>query len=245
MTIIGGGGAEAEAEKGESGGDESSRRPGVSEEQRHEDKDVFGPLVEANGFGPRFEGGDGLVEGAGGGDAGFAEGGAEGGGGIGDHGLLTAFEEGEVGHGVADVGEVVAKLGAEGGELVFACQVELAVGGEDAGEEAEVGGNAAGGVGIGCGSKVDGAAGGVLLLKILKEFVVVREVSDVELNGGGEVALEGSFALEDPGGDFEEGGRMVAGNGERGVVQGVGLDEGTVEVDAEDGERGGVNFLRP
>jgi hypothetical protein len=34
----------------------------------------------------------------------------------------------------------------------------------------------------------------------------------------------------------------VAGDGERGVVQGIGLDESAVEVDAEDRERGGVNF---
>jgi hypothetical protein len=160
--------------------------------------------VEADGFGPGFEGGDGLVEGAGGGDAGFAEGGAEGGGGVGDHGLLAAFEEGEVRHGVADIGKVFTETGAEGSELVFAGEVELAVGGEDAGEDAEVGGDAVGGVGVGGGCEVDGAAGGMLLLKILKEFAVVREVGDVELDGGGEVTFEGGFSLEDPGGDVEE-----------------------------------------
>jgi len=189
--------------------------------------------VEAKGFGPGFEGGDGLVEGAGGGEAGFTEGCAETGGGVGDHGLLAVLEQGEVGHGVADVGEVVAEVGPEGGELVFAGEVELAVGGEDAGEESQVVGDAVGGVGVGGGGEVDGTAGGVLLLKILKEFAVVGEMSDVELDGGGEVAFEGGLSLEEPRGEFHKGCRVVAGDGERGVVQGVGLDEGAVEVDAE------------
>ena len=81
------------------------------------------------------------------------------------------------------------KLGAEGGELVFAGEVELAVGGEDAGEEAEVVGDAPGGGGVGGGGEVDGAAGGVLLLEILEELAVVGEVDDVELDGGGKMAF--------------------------------------------------------
>ena len=193
---VGGGGAEAEAEEGNGGGGEKSGCPGVGEEEREEDEDVFGPLVEADGFEPGFEGGGALVEGADGCDAGFAEGGAEAGGGVGDHGLLAVLKEREVGEGVADVGEVVAEAGLEGGEFVFAGEVELAVGGEDAGEDAEVGGDAVGGVGVGGGGEVDWAAGGALLFKILEEFAVVGEVGDVELNGVGEVALEGGFALE-------------------------------------------------
>ena len=74
-------------------------------------------------------------------------------------------------------------------------------------------GDAVGGVGVGGGGEVDGAAGGVLLLKILKEFAVVGEVGDVELDGGGEVALEGGFALEEPAGKVQEGGRGDGGRG--------------------------------
>ena len=44
--------------------------------------------------------------------------------------------------------------------------------------------------------EIDGAAGGVLLLQILKEFAVVGEVRDVEGDGGGEVPFEGGLALE-------------------------------------------------
>jgi hypothetical protein len=214
----------------------------VGKEQRQKDEYIFGPLVEANGFGPRFEGGDGLIEGAGWGNVGFTEGGPEARGGVGDHGLLAAFEEGKVGHSVADVGEVVPEVRAEGGELVFAGEVELTVGGEDAGEDAKVGGDTVGGVGVGCSSEVDGAAAGILLLKILKEFPVVGEVGDVELDSAGEVTFESGSALEEPGGQLEEGQGVVAGERQRGVVQRVGLDEGSVEVDAEDRRRVCVDF---
>jgi len=109
-----GGGAEAEAEEAQDRSGDKARGPGVGEEQRKEDEDVFGPLVEADGFEPRFERRDALVEGADGGDAGFAKGGAEAGGGIGDHRLLASLvavlEKREVGQGVADVREVVAEL---------------------------------------------------------------------------------------------------------------------------------------
>jgi hypothetical protein len=131
------------------------------------------------------------------------------------------LEEGEVRKRVADVREVVTELGLEDGELVFAGEVEPAIGGEDAGEEAEVGGDAVGGAGVGGGGEVEGAAGGALLLKILKEFAVVGEMDDVELDGVGEVAFEGGFALEEPAGDIQERCRAVAGDGEGGVVKGV------------------------
>jgi len=129
-------------------------------------------------------------------DAGFAESGAEAAGGVGDHGLFAVLKEREVGGGVADVGEVVAELGAKGSELVLAGEVELAVGSEDAGEEAEMICDATGGVGVGGGGEVDGAACGVLLLKILKELAVVGEVGYVELDGSGKMTFESGFALE-------------------------------------------------
>ena len=75
------------------------------------------------------------------------------------------------------------KRWTEGGELVLAGEIESAVGGEDAGEDAEMVGDAVGGVGVGGGGEVDGAARGALLLKILKEFAVVGQMGDVELNG--------------------------------------------------------------
>ena len=71
--------------------------------------------MKADGLEPGFERGDPFVEGADGGDAGFAEGGAKSGGGVGDHGFLTMLEEREVRKGVANIGEVVAEAGLEGG----------------------------------------------------------------------------------------------------------------------------------
>jgi len=231
---VGGGGSETEAEETNDRSDDETRYPGVSKKQRDEEEDVLSPLMEADGFEPGLEGGDTLVEGADRGDAGLAEGGAKGGGGVGDHGLLAAFEEGEVGERVADVGEVVAEVRLKGGELVFASEIELAVGGQDAGEETEMGGDAVGGVGVGGGGEVDGTAGGALLLKVLEELGIVGEVGDIELDRVGQMAFKGGFALEEPAGELQQRGWMMAGDGEGGVVEGVRLDEGSIQVDAED-----------
>jgi hypothetical protein len=172
----------------------------MGEKQGDEDKDVFSPLVNADGFEPGFERGGAFVEGADGSDTGLAESGAKTRGGVGNHGLLTVLKEREVGERVADVGEVVAETGLEGGELVLAGEVGLTIGSENASEEAEMRSDAVGGVGVGGSGEVDGAAGGALLLKILKEFAVVGEMRDVELDGIGEVTLKGGFALEEPAG---------------------------------------------
>ena len=75
-------------------------------------------------------------------------------------------------------------------------------------------GDAVGGVGVGCGGEVDWAAGRALLLKVLEEFAVVGEVGDVEVDGLGEVLLEGGLSLEEPAGKIEKGGGVVAGYGE-------------------------------
>ena len=151
--------------------------------------------MEADCLEPRFERGDTFVKGANRGYMRFAQGGAEARGGVRDHGFLAVLEEREVREGVADVGEVVAEAGLEGGELILAGEVDLAVGGEDTGEEAEVIGDAVGGVGVGGGGEIDGAAGGALLLKILKEFAVVGQMGDVELDGIGQMTFKGCFAL--------------------------------------------------
>ncbi len=65
-------------------------------------------------------------------------------------------------------------------------------------------------------------------------------MDDVELDGVGEVAFEGRFALKEPAGDIDERARVVAGDGEGGIVKGVGFDEGSIQVDAE--RRQGVGF---
>ena len=238
VDYVGGGGAEAEAEEGQQSRGGKAGRPGVGEEQGQEDKDIFGPLMEADGLEPGLEGGDTLLEDADRGNVSFAKGGGEGRGWVGDHGLPAVLEQGEVGEGVADVGEVVAELGLEGGKLVFAGEVEVTVGGEDAGEDAEVVGDAVGGVGVGGGGEVDRAAGGALLLKILKEFAIVGEVGDVELDGVGQVVFESGFALEEPAGKLQKGHGMMTGYGEGRVVKSVRLNESPIKVDAEDREGG-------
>ena len=76
-------------------------------------------------------------------------------------------------------------------------------------------GDAVGGAGVGGGSKVDWAAGGALLLKVLKKFAIVRKMSNVELDRIGEMTFKGGFALEEPAGDAEERRRPVPGYDKR------------------------------
>jgi len=107
---------------------------------------------------------------------GAAKGGAEARGGVGDHGLLAVLEEGEIGEGVADVGEVVAEVLAEEGQFVVSREVGGSVGGENAGKEPKVCGDAVGYGGVGGGREIDGTARGLLLLKILQKLAVVWEM---------------------------------------------------------------------
>ena len=103
---------------------------------------------------------------------------------------------------------------AEGCQLVCSGEVQGAIGGDDSGEEAEVIGDSLGEDRIGRRGEIDGATGGVLLLKILKDLAVIGEMGDVEVDGGGEVALECGLALEEPTGEFEQAGGMMAGQGQ-------------------------------
>ncbi len=91
---------------------------------------------------------------------------------------------------------------------------------------------------VGGGGEVEGAAGGVLQLEVAEQRLVVGEVGDVERDGGGDVALEGGLAPGEPAGDGEERAGVLAGEREDGIDEGVGFDEGAVEVDAE-GQAGG------
>ena len=98
-------------------------------------------------------------------------------------------------------------------------------------------GDAVGEDGVGGGGEVNGPAGGFFLLEVLEELAVVGEVGDIELDGGGEVAFEGSFSLNEPAWEPQERCGFVTGERQGRVDEGVGLDEGSVEVDAERGER--------
>jgi len=89
---------------------------------------------------------------------------------------LAVLEEGEIGEGVADVGEVVAEVLAEEGQFVVSREVGGSVGGENAGKEPKVCGDAVGYGGVGGGREIDGTARGLLLLKILQKLAVVWEM---------------------------------------------------------------------
>jgi hypothetical protein len=96
-----------------------------------------------------------------------------------------------------------------------------------------MGGDAVGQGSVGGGGEVERTAGGVLFFEEVEEGFVVREVGDVDGDGGCDVALEGGFSLKEPCGDGEDGAGVLAGQDEDGIDECVGFDEGSVEIDAE------------
>ncbi len=205
----------------------------MGEQEGQEDEDVFRPLVEADGLQPGPEGWAAVAKDVMGGDAGGAQAGHEGAVGIGEHGLPADGKDGQVGAGVADVGELFAEAGLEGGEFVASGEVVRAVRGEDVGEDAEVGGDTVGEGAVGGGGEIEDAALRVLVEEELEQGFVVGQVVDVERDALGDALLEKGFALRDPAGDGKERTWMLASEHQDAVDQGVGLDEGAVEVDAE------------
>ncbi len=226
-------GAQAEADERDQRGGERGHAPGVCEQHRDEDQGVFGPLVQANGFEPTPQRGRAVVEGAGGGDAAAGQPVRERAVRVGDHGRLASGEDFDVGFGVADVAEAVAEVGAKGDELVVSGEIGGTVGGKDAGKQAEKGGNAVGQGAIRGSGKVDGAALLVRRAKPIEQGLVVGQMFDIEGDGLGDVALEGGLAFADPARDLEQACGVLTGKGEDRIDEGVGLDEGAVEVDAQ------------
>ena len=113
----------------------------MREEHRHEDQDVLGPLVKTDRLEPGLERRRRVDERPDGRDLVFAKGGLERAGGIRDHGIEAVGEQGRIWKCVADVSELVAKSRLKGCQLVFTGEVCTAVGGEDAGKQAEVRGD--------------------------------------------------------------------------------------------------------
>ena len=114
------------------------------------------------------------------------------------HRLMAHLKERKIGSGIADIAEVLAEPLAEGGELVVARQVRGPVRGKDTGKEAQMIGNALREDRVGCCRKINGAARGMLLFKILKEFSVIWEVSDVQSDRSRKVPFESGLALKHP-----------------------------------------------
>ena len=230
---VGGRRGQAEAEEGEACRRERAGRPDVSKQQRHNDEDVLGPLVQPDSLEPRLDGVDGVAEGADGLNAGAAQPGEQAAMRVRDHRVNGGREQMDVGPRVADVGEAVGKTGLEGGQLIPAGEVGCAVRGEYAGEDAEVGGDALGQQGVRASGEVDLPAGGMLLPEVFEKLLIVGQMCNVKRGDLRDLALEGGLAGGDPAGEFEDGAGTLTGENDDGIDQRIGLDQGAVEVDAE------------
>jgi hypothetical protein len=81
-------------------------------------------------------------------------------------------------------------------ELVAAGEVSRAVAAENAGEDAEVIGDAAGEVDVSAGCKVDRSASGMFCVEEFEEGAVIREVLYIEGDGPGDTRLERGLAVK-------------------------------------------------
>ncbi len=113
-----------------------------------------------------------------------------------NHGLGGVRQQRQIGGVVANVVESAAgQLAAQAIKLVFAGEVGCAVAAQNAREDAEMIGHALGKANIGAGGEIDLAAFGALRLKVVQQFVVVRQVGDVECDRVRDERLEGCLAF--------------------------------------------------
>lgn len=151
---------------------------------------------------------------------------AQGGAGIGQHLFSGVGEERQIGCAVADVREaVISEAGMKESELLASSKVCSAVAAEYAGEYSEVISDALGKADVRSGSEVELAAASVFLLEEVKNLAVVGQVGDVELNVRGDEGFESGFTVQQGARKLKEAARMVAGEDEERVDEGVGLDE--------------------
>ncbi len=134
-----------------------------------------------------------------------------------------------------------AEAGAQGGEFFAAGEVGRAVAAEHIGKYAEMRGYAAGDTYICTGGEIDRPAFAALLAQILEQLAVIGQVLDVECDVVGDEGLECGLALQDAGEEhgYESGARAC--QDEERVNERVGLDQGSVKIDAE-GPRGWVEL---
>src|ERR1700678_3834618 len=124
-------------------------------------------------------------------------------------------------------------MAAQGVELSVAGKIGYAIGSENARKNTEMVSDAAGKMDVGAGGKINITATGALLLEILQELAVIGHMRDVERDRAGDKCFEGGFAAEQRSRQAEESNRMGAGQNEKRIDKGIGLDQRAIQVDAQ------------
>ena len=164
---------------------------------------------------------------------------------IGHHGFSGVGQQGQIGSVVADVVERAGELAAQAVELAVSGQVDCAVAAEHAGEDAEMIGDALGQTHIRAGGEIDGAAAGTLLVEKLQQLAVVGQMRHVEGDLRGDERLERRLAAKEASRQARDRRRrMGARQHQQRVDESIGLDESSVEIDAQGPEHCCGSFRR-
>ncbi len=165
--------------------------------------------------------------------------------GIGQHGLGRVGQQRQVGSRIADVIEG-AKAFFEPNQLAAAGQVGGRIGGQHPGEHAEMRCYALGEGAVGTGGQVKQAPFAPLGFKKAQQCGVIGQARGVDFGTRGDFRLEVGLAAAQPQRQAPEFQRMAAEELTHAIHQGVGFDQGAIEIDAQrplqpgDGRGGGV-----
>ena len=211
----------------------------MGHQQRRQQEDVLGPLVDADRLEERARQRTPVEKSLDDRNLPYSQRETEAESGIGKHRLARVGQQRQIGAGVADVVEF-AEVGFEEGELFSAGEVCDAVGGQNAGKDAEMSRHALGQWAIGAGGQVELAALAPLTAKVADELGVVGQPGDIERSAAGHLRLEACAAPGQPERQLPETGRIAVHELADGIEEGVGLDQRAVEIDAERANRLGV-----
>lgn len=232
-------GAAAEGEKREECAGKDGERAIVGEQGRKKDEQVLRPLVGPEGIEKRANGMATFFENVRRGDARFADSAAQRGRGVGQHRFRGGGEQRHIRGFVANVREsAFAELVLETGELSVSGEIRVSVAAKNRTEDAEMMSDALAEAYVRSRCKTELATAGPLLLKKVEELAVVGQVGDVEFDVRGDECFESCFAAQQSAEQWkEEQGPGTSEDQER-VNQGVGFDQGSIQIDAERLEAG-------
>jgi hypothetical protein len=143
-------------------------------------------------------------------------------------------EAGEVVTAVAGIVEAAVAIGADQ-HFAFAPrrQVERAVRGMDAVEQAEMDGDGFSELAWRAGSKDEAAAGVALAAQPLDQLIAIRQCGGVDIDARGDLLLQSGWTGEEPHGNQEQIERIFAQQQEQALPQEICRNQRAVEVDSE------------
>lgn len=227
------GGNEAEAEEGFDGRGDCLPRELVREEQGKNEQNIFCPLVGADGLEDRAQDGLFVLEALNRVNPAGFQSRAQSRAWIGDIGIARVGESGQIGSCVSDVVKSGKAL-LQSRELVTAGQVDGSIRGEDAAKQAKVVCDTIGEGDIGAGGEIDGPAKPMLFAEEMQYRLVIGQMDGIQRGKRSYLSFcVGFTAADPPSRNPKETGWVFAHEKAQRIVEGIGLDQGAVQVDAK------------